>query len=88
MYRKHNPYVALVGLVLLALVLVLALTGCAAQASAAAETEKRFTIDFVERNRGMDVYIITDTNTGKQYLYCREWDANGFAGGGLCLLEE
>lgn len=41
MYRKHNPYVALVALLLLAVILAYACTGCAVQAEAAIPADRR-----------------------------------------------
>lgn len=71
MNRKHNPLVSLVGL-LLGLLLVILCAGCGVSAEATEPCEPagesaRFTI---ERPDGAwsALYIITDTETGVQYL--------------------
>lgn len=78
MRQKYNPWVSLVALVLLALILAFICTGCTAQAEAA-ETTPRFSCEKV----GSGFRIITDHETGNQYLY-------HFAGygGGLTKLED
>lgn len=84
MYRKHNPMLSLVALLLLALILVLICTGCKTKAEAA-ETKPapRFTVE----SAGNGCKIITDTETGAQYLYYF-YSYNGYKGGsGLCKLE-
>lgn len=77
MNHKYNPMLSLVALVLLALILVLSCTGCAVEA-AAAETEpaRRFTSEYT----GNYCTIITDNETGVQYL--------AYNGHGLCKLED
>lgn len=85
MNRKHNPWVALVALILLATILVMACTGCSA-ATAEAETVPRFTCEQAGRAKGMDLYIITDTETGVQYLLAEKY-GHGY-GIGLTKLEE
>lgn len=82
MNRKKNPYVSLVAVLLLALILVLTCTGCRAEA---AETKPapRFSVE----DAGNGCEIITDTETGVQYLYYFR-SYNGYKGGsGLCKLE-
>lgn len=71
MNRKFNPWVSLVALLLAAVILVLTCTGCAP--AAAAETEKdqarRFVIEYNQDGPGRGyIRIITDTETGVQYL--------------------
>lgn len=67
MRRKHNPWVALVALLLLVTLLVTVCTGCGVKL---AETEEpdRFTFEESSRQLGLYAYIITDTETGAQYL--------------------
>ena len=74
MNRKHNPMLALAALVLLAMILLLTCTGCASTAGpetpepmVPTETTStdRFTVDYM--NDGAQ--IITDTETGVQYLF-------------------
>ena len=81
MSRKHNPIVALVALILMIL-LVLACTGCEEEEAEAAEAAEptRFTNEAVTRGGGSgwkDLYIITDTETGVQYLYVDDYRAGG-----------
>ena len=73
MTRKHNPLVALAALILLVTILVLACTGCASESQL--ETYKnsdRFTVEryYYGGPNMPDCYIITDNETGAQYLYC------------------
>lgn len=77
--RRINAFLA--ALLLLALILVFTCTGCAIDASAT--TEKRFT--YTQENMGGNVYawVITDTETGQQYLYITAGQ-----GGGLTKLED
>ena len=75
MYRKNNPWVSLVAVMLLALILAFICTGCgdneAIQQEALAETEAettdRFTVT-TESHVGVTVRVITDTATGKEYI--------------------
>lgn len=76
MKHKYNPMLSLVALVLLALILVLSCTGCTVEAAAATDcrfTSERFTGGYL---------IITDNETGVQYLYVDDYNA-----GGLCVLQ-
>jgi outer membrane biogenesis lipoprotein LolB len=80
MNRKHNPMVALVALLLLAVLLLL--VGCSAPAAAAPEepeTSPRFTVErHLSYGSHIDFfYIITDTETGVQYLWARDYYAGG-----------
>lgn len=64
---KHNPWLSMVALLLLAAILVLTCTGCTTEAAAATET--RFTAEHAGYHRDVgNLYIITDTETGAQYL--------------------
>ena len=70
MNRKHNPMVSLAALVLLGVILALACAGCKAEDPAAMEpkeTMPRFAIEEQFLSPGW-LYIITDTETGVQYL--------------------
>ena len=78
MRRKHNPLLALIALVLLTTILVLTCTGCGAE-TAEARTPGRFTV----QDMGNNCHIITDTETGVQYLHF--W--YGSTGGGLTVLQ-
>lgn len=71
MNQKYNPMLSLVALVLMALILVFTCTGCTDQTeAAAAETPNRFTETREMLMYGY-VYIITDTETGEQYIAYR-----------------
>ena len=77
MNRKNNPFVSLVALLLLAMIVIFTCVGCRSQ-EYATETAPRFT-----KERESDCCtIITDTQTGVQYLYYHA----GY-GGGLCVLQ-
>ena len=67
MNRKHNPMLSLAALVLLVLILVLTCTGCTVRASwgnTEDGTAPRFTVEYA----GEQIRIITDNETGMQYL--------------------
>lgn len=79
MSRKHNPLVALVALILMIL-LVLACTGCEEAEAAEAAEPTRFKIEAATKEGGTvdhHLYIITDTETGVQYLYVDDYRAGG-----------
>lgn len=64
---KYNPWVSMVALLLLAAILVLVCTGCTTEAEAA--TTPRFTSEYAGWIKSVGgLYIITDTETGTQYL--------------------
>lgn len=67
MNRKHNPLVAVVALLLLAVILLC--TSCSTPAKAEEpENSPRFIIDQQSQDPVFRAYIITDTETGVQYL--------------------
>lgn len=83
MRRKHNPLVALLALLLLALIVSWICGGCAVRTEAATEkTADRFTTEYA----GNGCTIITDNETGVQYLYYRN-GAGSSGGSGLTKLE-
>lgn len=72
MTRKHNPLVALAALVILATILVLTCTGCTNTWTPEPDVPgPRFTVENVTNNGNGVTKIITDTETGVQYLYYR-----------------
>lgn len=85
MYRKNNPWVSLVAVLLLALILAFACTGCARSTAEAAVTKNsdRFTFERHFYGSWPDCYVITDNATGIQYLLVTT--SNGC---GLTKLEE
>lgn len=70
MNRKHNPWVSLTALLLLAVILVMACTGCRAAEGEAQEAQPRFTAE--SYRLGGPAYtccmVVTDNETGVQYL--------------------
>lgn len=76
MNRKHNPLLALVALLLLTAIMVLICAGCDTEA---AETEKNPDRLTVQR-MGAGLRIITDTETGQQYLMAEMMGTSGGIG--------
>jgi hypothetical protein len=85
MNQKHNPYFALVALLILALIVSFVCNGCAVEANAAGNNE-RFDVDIQFTSGFRSVHIITDTETGVQYLYYRSGSGSN-GGSGLTRLE-
>lgn len=97
MNRKYDPWVSLVALLLLGLILTLACSGCKHETEAAGRNDRPAVITeetepetmaetrpaprFKAQRVGVCV-VITDNQTGVQYLYY----GTGY-GGGLCVLE-
>lgn len=79
MNRKHNPWISLVALLLLVALLVTVCTGCT---EAEAEEHGRFTVESTQREYGVDFLVITDKETGVQYLM-----ADVYNGAGLTVLQ-
>ncbi len=84
MNYKNNPWLSLVALLLAALILVLTCTGCTEADAAETETRGRFTVEYA----GDGCRIITDNETGVQYMFYYYSDYTKRAGGGLCKLED
>ena len=84
MNRKHNPWVALAALILLVTILVMTCAGC--NTAAAVETVPRFTCKPAGEADGVNLYIITDTETGVHYLMAEKY-GHGY-GIGLTKMEE
>lgn len=84
MRRKHNPLVALLALLLMALIVTWICGGCAVHADAATKkTVDRFTVEYA----GNQCSIITDNETGVQYLAFEKSSSAFGRGIGLCKLE-
>lgn len=80
MTRKHNPLVALAALVILATILVLTCTGCTdTWTPEPGVPAPRFTVETATHNgeAGQHTLIITDTETGVQYLYFKSMNSGG-----------
>lgn len=82
MKRKHNPWVSLVALLLLVTLLVTVCTGCGTTQAEAEEEPGRFTVENVFDTLTVSAYVLTDKETGVQYLY-----VDGGDGGGLIVLQ-
>jgi hypothetical protein len=82
MNRNYKPHVALVALLILALIISFVCNSCAIETEAATNYN-RFTKEYV----GNDLYIITDNETGIQYMAYVELTNRG-GGVGLTKLEE
>lgn len=83
MNRNHKPHVSLVALLVLALIVSFVCNGCAVETTAATnKTMERFTREYA----GNDCFIITDNQTGVQYLAVIEYTNYG-KGVGLTRLE-
>ena len=81
MKRKHNPMLSLAALLLLATILVWICAGCGSEQVPAEETPARFIcknaeIDFSD----LRIYIITDTETGQQYIAAQNIRSGGGVG--------
>ena len=72
---------SLVALLLLVTLLVAICTGCGATEAEAAEPD-RFTVERAGVGGGADIYIITDNETGVQYLF-----VDSYYSGGLNVLQ-
>ena len=68
MNRKHNPMLSLAALLLLATILVWICAGCGSEQAPAEETPDRFTSEHMTANRDVRIYIVTDNETGQQYI--------------------
>lgn len=85
MNRKHNPLLSVIALVLLFVILLFSCAGCETDATAETEDKPtaRFTVEYSRPDGMGSCYIITDTETGVQYLYYR----TGSGDGGLTVLQ-
>lgn len=72
---KYNPWVSLVAAVLLVVILVLTSTGCSDAAEAT--TAPRFQIEHAGCGCGLEIYTITDTETGVQYMFADDYNCGG-----------
>lgn len=83
MNRNYKPHVSLVALLILALIASFVCNGCAVETTAVTnKTMERFTKEYA----GSDCFIITDNQTGVQYLVVAEYTNYG-KGVGLTRLE-
>lgn len=81
MSRKRYGWASLIALLILAVMLVVILTGCAYR-NEESETEYRFTVEKVYDSVNVDVYLIAEKETGKQWVY-----TEGYKAGGLVAYE-
>lgn len=85
MTRKNNPWVAMVALVLLLVLVVCTCASCGRTTDAAETKTARFIVEEVNAKTlgpHQHVEIITDTETGVQYIFFKSSNA-----GGLTVLE-
>lgn len=82
MNRNYKHHVVMVALLLLAIIVSIVCNGCAVETEAATNYG-RFTKEYV----GNDLYIITDNETGVQYMAYVELTNRG-GGVGLTKLED
>lgn len=70
MNRKRNGWASLIALVLLMVMMVMVLTGCGPRSESESETEKeyRFSKEEVYSDTFDKIYLITDKETGKQWV--------------------
>lgn len=81
MNRKHNPMLSLAALILLATILVLICAGCGSEQAQAEETPGRFTCENAEIDfSDIRIYLITDTETGQQYIAVQNIRSGGGVG--------
>lgn len=86
MNKKGNPWVSLAALVLLGIILVAVCSSCRGEYVTAAEPEPpRFEVTYYH-NSELEYRVITDTETGVQYLLIG--DSTGYGiGYGLTVLQ-
>lgn len=85
MNRKSNPWVALVALILLLVLVVCTCASCATYDNAEETEAPRFIVEEATAKKlapHQHVEIITDTETGRQYIFFKSSNA-----GGLTVLE-
>ena len=73
MYRKNNPWISMIALIVLILITVMICSGCRVTTVEAAKTERRFTVECPETY----ISIITDNETGIQYIAYRTSTGTG-----------
>jgi hypothetical protein len=84
MNRNYKHHLVMVALLLLALIVSFVCNGCAVETDAVAmETKERFTEEWAGRN----ISILTDNETGVQYLVYSEYTNYG-RGVGITRLED
>lgn len=77
MSRKRNGWANLVALLILAALLVVILAGCGSQGESDSEPDWRFAKEKVYQDAFGIIYLITDKETGKQWVFVHD----GYAGG-------
>lgn len=76
MSRKRYGWASLIALLILAVMLVAILAGCG-PLNEESETAYRFTVEEVGESINADVYLITEKETGKQWVYVAGYKAGG-----------
>lgn len=79
MNRKRNGWASLIALVVLVAMLVMVLTGCGPRSESGSETEEeyRFSKEKVYYDTFSAIYLITDKETGKQWVFVHGGNAGG-----------
>lgn len=81
MNRKRNGWASLIALVVLAAMLVMVLTGCGPRSESESKTEEqyRFSKEKVYCDTFDAIYLITDKETGKQWVMFDGYNCGGLA---------
>jgi hypothetical protein len=81
MDRKRIGWASLIALVLLMAMMVMVLTGCGPRSESESETEKgyRFSVEKVYSDTYSALYLITDKETGKQWVVFDGYNCGGIA---------
>lgn len=83
MNRKANPWVSLIALILTLVLVVCICTGCVETTEAEETKGPRFTVEIASDDSSQaKILIITDTETGVQYIFFSYGQS-----GGLSVLE-
>lgn len=77
MSRKRNGWASLVALLILAALLVMILTGCGPRNESDPKPDWRFAKEKVYGDTWGSIYLISDKETGKQWVFVHD----GYAGG-------
>lgn len=70
---KYNPWVSMVAALLLAVILLLTCAACSTEAA----TPPRFQVKYAGHGEGLEIYTITDTETGVQYMFVDDVNCGG-----------
>ena len=80
---KKNPYLSLIAIVVMVALVAVLFSGCAVEtedsptAEQSVEKPKRFTAEYYSVDNFGGATVITDTETGEQYLFYRQGSMSG-----------